>query len=574
MIYEKTKAKAITADKAKIKDIVETTIDSMATIVGATLGPGGRPVLIERDNLSPLVTKDGVTVAKHIGVDNAEANVIIESAKEICLNTAKQAGDGTTTAIVLANAITKHGLRFLHDNPKYNPQRMVTELKQAYDKVIVPWLKDNAQKIQSEDQLRSVATISANGDKEVAEAVVKAVMAAGDDGTVLVQESQDASLRVEVMDGFIVTSGLKDLGSIGPAFINDRGNQQAKMDKGLIFLYDGTLNDLKVPSMIQTAVEGTELYGMPIVIFAHGFADVVLDKCAKSTKAGYTIVPVKTPLGGYANSRTMFLFDMAAYTGGFVFDPGTIENGLTDAEGNVAGFGNFEEAKINLYEGLVTANVDAEAIENRVAELKVIAETSNNDRDKMHIKAAIGKLTGGVSTIWVGGGSELEAREKAHRVEDAVEAVRSAISEGIIPGGCAVHLILSDMLMRHKDAKPSWTILAQALKGPFELLLSNCGEDIDSVWNSIKNQVVGRDVPPSLVFDANEHKLVNPMEAGIIEPAKVCRVALGNAMSVASLLITLGGIVVVPRNAGLETQLELGKQAFRDMFHGDGVGQE
>lgn len=572
MLYQKSKAKNITADRAKIKKIVEEAIDSMATVVGATLGPGGRPVLIERGDLAPLVTKDGVTVAKHLGVDNAEANIIIDAAKEICLNTAKQAGDGTTTAIVLANAITKHGLKFLQDNPKYNPQRMVNELNDLYDSVIVKFLKDNARFIDSEEELVSVATISANGDRKIAKAAVEAVMAAGEDGTVLVEESQDGNIRVETMDGFIVTSGLRDLGNIGPAFINDRSNQQAKMDNGLVFLYDGTLNDLTVPAMIQTAVEGTEYFGKPIVIFAHGYADIVLDKLAKTTKAGYTVLPMKTPLGGYANSRTMFLYDMAAYTGAFVFDPATIQEGIVSDDSN--GFGAFEQAKINLYEGLITSEVDSELLENRIHELKAISASAPNEHDKMHIKASIGKLTGGVSTIWVGGGSELEAREKKHRVEDAVEAVKSAIAEGIIPGGCGVHLVLADMIANSPNFKPSWGIMVQALQAPFALLLSNCGEEFDVVWLAIKDKVCGRNTPPELIFDANKHELVDPMKAGIIEPAKVCRVSVGNALSVASLLITLGGIVVIPRDSGLETQMELSKQAFKDMFAGDGVGQE
>ena len=450
MFYEKSKAKKIITNRAELKDLVSKTLDDMATIVGSTLGPGGRPVLLEREGLSPIATKDGVTVARHLGVANAEANLIIDAAKEICLNTAKQAGDGTTTAIVLANAITKHGMKFLQDNIKYNPQRMVNELQQVYEDVIVKFLQDNAKKIKSDEELTDVATISANGDLKIARAAVEAVLAAGEDGTVLVEESQDASIRVEIMDGFIVTSGLRDLGSIGPAFINDKTNQQSKMDNGIVFLYDGTINDLKVMATIQTALEGgSELYGMPLIIFAHGFADIVLDKCAKSTKSGYTIIPVKTPMGGYANSRTMFLSDMAAYTGGFVFDPITIENGIV-LNDESDGFGRFLRAKVNLYEGLITSEVSTDIIDARVAELKAIAEVAPSEKDKMHIKASIGKLTGGVSTIWVGGGSELEAREKKARVEDAVEAIRSAIAEGIIPGGCGVHLVLADIIANHK----------------------------------------------------------------------------------------------------------------------------
>lgn len=576
-LYEKSKAKSITSDKQTIKQIVHETIDKMATIVGATLGPGGRPVLIERDSLSPLITKDGVTVAKSLGVENAEANVIIDAAKEICLKTAKEAGDGTTTAIVLANAITKNGLNFLDANPKYNPQRMVNELQDVYSTIIVPFLKTNAIPVKDRDSLVHVATISANGDKAIAEAAVTAVMAAGEDGHVLIEEAQGNQLKVETMDGFIVTSGLKDIGAAGRLFINDRGLQQTKMDRGLVFLFDGSLNDLKVPAAIQQAIEGTELFGLPVAVFAHNFADTVIDAFAKTTKGGYTVVPVKTPMSGVANSRSSFLHDMAAYTGATVYDPGTLDQFIeTDAS---AGFGAFDSAKVGMYESVVQSVPDSDRIDARLSELKHLMDVSPSDFDKMHIKAAIGKLTGGISTIWVGGGSELEAREKRDRVEDAVEAVKSAIAEGIVPGGCAVQLVLSNIISTHPNKKPSWDIMAQSLSEPFNLLLTNCGENVEEVWPTLGEHIrmsSAGNMMPTNVFDANQHVIVNALEVGIIEPAKVCRVTIGNALSVASLLTTLGGIVVSPRNASLEQQLELSKGAFKEMMSASTghVGQE
>lgn len=574
MIYERSKAKKIIVKKEVVKELVYNTINDMATIVGATLGPGGKPVLIERDSLSPLITKDGVTVAKSLGVDNAEANIIIDAAKEICLKTAKEAGDGTTTAIVLANAITKHGLNFLDSNPKYNPQRVINELNVLYSTVITPYLKANAIKAKGREDLVHVATISANGDKAIAEAAVTAVLAAGEDGHVLIEEAQGNQLKVETMDGFIVTSGLKDIGAVGRIFINDRGNQQVKMDRGLVFLYDGSINDLKVPGAIQQAVEGTELYGLPIMVFAHGFADVVIDAFAKTTKGGYTVVPVKTPMTGVANSRSSFLLDMSAYTGATVYDPGTIDTFInTDSS---SGFGAFDNAKVGMYESVVQSVPDSERIDSRLAELKHLMDVAPSDFDKMHIKAAIGKLTGGISTIWVGGGSELEAREKRDRVEDAVEAVKSAIAEGIVPGGCAVQLVLAYLINKHPDKKPSWSIMSTALTEPFDLLLNNCGENTQDIWPLIEAEYINQKGLPTKVFDANQHIVVDPMTAGIIEPAKVARVTIGNALSVASLLTTLGGIVVAPRNAGLEQQMELSKGAFREMMSSatGHVGQE
>lgn len=574
MLYERMSPKDVTTDKNKIKNIVQSALSEMAAVVGSTLGPGGRTVLIERPNLAPLATKDGVTVAKAIGMANAEKSVIVEAAKEICLRTAKEAGDGTTTAIVLANALVQNASEFLAANAKYNPQRMINDLNSLYETVIVPFLKTHAKPVESEEELIKVATISANGSREIAEACVKAYLAAGNDGQILIEEADDADIRVETMEGCIATSGLKDLGSIGIAFINDKGNQQAKMDEGLVFLFDGSINDLKVPAAIQQAVEGTNFYGKPILVFAHGFADNVLDKFAKTTKGGYTVIPVKTPMGGVANSRAMFLHDMAAYTGATVVDPASIDAWIQ--ENLIETFGQFVEARVNFYETFIMNNPDADKLEARIEELKSIANIAPNDRERMFAKAAISKLTGGISTIWVGGGSELEAREKKARVEDAVEAIRSAGAEGIIPGGQGVQLVLADLMKRHPDRRPSWVIMEQSLMEPFKLLLSNCGEDFTDIWNAMAEHVTNRDAPPVRIFDANTHKIVEPMAQGIIEPAKVARVSIANALSVASILSTLGGFVVSPRDAQLDQQLALSKSAFREMMSDTTghVGQE
>ena len=574
-LYEKMKVKEITTDKAIIKKIVQQAMNNMAAIVGSTLGPGGRTVLLERDNLAPLATKDGVTVAKSLGMANAEASVVVEAAKEICLRTAKEAGDGTTTAIVLANALVQGASNFLENDPKYNPQRLINELNSLYETVIVPFLKQHAKPAKTRYELVNVATISANGDTLIANAAVDAIMAAGEDGQVLIEEADDASIKVETIEGCIATTGLKDLGAIGLAFINDRANQQAKMDQGLTFLFDGTLNDLKVPSAIQVAVENTNLYGKPIIVFAHSFSDVVLDRLAKTTKGGYSVIPIKTPMGGVAGSRSMFLHDLAAYTSAKVLDAASIDEAIKE-ETLVSAFGTFTTAKINLYETFITADSNPEMLEARIAELKSIAAIAPNDRERMFAKAAISKLTGGVSTIWVGGGSELEAREKKARVEDAVEAVRSAIAEGIIPGGCGVHLVLSDIIGRTQNRPASWNVMSEALLQPFKTLLSNCGEDFTDVWNALQEYVVNKDAPPTHIFDANTHKVVEPETVGIIEPAKVCRVSIGNALSVATILSTCGGFVVSPRDVSLETQLALSKSAFREMMSEStgSVGQE
>ena len=379
MLYQKSKAKDILADKIKLAKVVSETLEIMSNSVGSTLGPGGNAVLIERDGMPPLATKDGVTVAKSIGLDNAYNNIIVEAAKEICVNTAKDAGDGTTTAIVLANAIVKYGQDFVHKNIKYNPQRIVRDLEDMYEDVVVPYIKSKAQAIDSEDKLKNVATISANGDKRIANVVVEAVLAAGDDGKVLIEEAQGDQMRVETIDGYVVTSGLKDLGQLGPMFINDKTNQQVKMDNGYVFLYNGSINDLKVTAYIQDAIEGTEMYGSPLIIMAHDFADSVMDKLALNIKGGITLCPVKTPRSGLPNSRSIFLEDMAAYTGGKVVDPSSLD------EMDEECFGKFTFAKCNLYETFITSISDSNDIENRLVELKAIEDSCFSDADRMLI---------------------------------------------------------------------------------------------------------------------------------------------------------------------------------------------
>jgi chaperonin GroEL len=565
MLYQKTTAKKIIADKVEINRIVNETIHSMANIVGATLGTAGRSILIERDGMSPLISKDGVTVARALGVDRAEDNIVIEAAKEICINTAKEAGDGTTTAIVLASAIVKYGQEFISSHPKCNPQRVVSELQELYREVIVKYLSKYAVKAENEKQLCDVARISANGDDEIAKAAVEAVLAAGDDGKVLIEESQDGGMRVEKIDGYIVTSGLKDLGNIGPVFINDRGNQQVKVDQGLIFLYDGSMHDLNVPGAIQQILEAQGYAGTPFIVFAHDFSDLVLDRFAKTNKGGVTAVPIKTPFGGFSNSRSTFLYDMAAYTSGKVLDPANAPS-IGDMKVEEV-FGNFSDARVTMYETFISNDVNTEAVEIRINELKSLVKAALNEHDKMHLRTMISKLTCGVSTIWVGGSSELEIREKKARVEDAVEAVRSAIAEGIIPGGAIVPLVLANLIDNKKKKKESWSIMSKALREPFRLLMLNCGEDPDDIYDNQLKKYVEKTVRlPKRVFDSNMHEVVNPFKAGIIEPAKVCRVCVSNALSVAGLLITLGGIVVVPRDAQLEQQLTMADNAFKSMM--------
>lgn len=562
MLYVKSKSKDMIDNADDIESIVTTTLSRMATIVSRTLGPGGRPVLIEREGMPPLVTKDGVTVVKALGLPSASHNMVLDTCKEISLNTARDAGDGTTTAIVLADALVKAGKQFMKENPKYNPQKFVNELKDCYNRVILPYLNEVAVPVKDED-LNKVAMISANGDEEIADVVVKAVLAAGDDGTVLIQEDQGGGMRVETIDGYIVTSGLRDIGAIGSSFINDRAGQRVRMDEGLVVLFDGTVNDLVLPAAIQSAIENDPCYfGKPIIVMAHGFADPVIEKFLATSKGGVTVLPVIVPKSSLANSRTMFLFDMAAYTSATVMNPATA--GAFES----SNFGTFKSAKVNTYETFMQCESDSELLDNRVNELKAILRDAHSEHDKAHLRASIGKLTGGISTVWVGGMTDAEVRERRDRVQDAVEAVRSAVAEGIVAGGGGTHLgIVQTILSVEQHGPKSWKVMTEALVAPFKLLMTNCGEE-ENIEKALFKIVSSMDnlKKPTLIFDASEHRYVNPYENGVVEPAKVHRVAIGNAISVASLLTTLGGVVVSPRDYNLETQLEVSRAAFKDMI--------
>jgi chaperonin GroEL len=552
MIFVKSKTKEMYDNDQDIERIVTETITRATKIVASSCGPGGKVTLLERAEQAPIASKDGITILKHLGFSSASHNSVLDMLKETSANCAAVAGDGTTSALILAEAIYRYGKIFVNNNPKYNPQRFMRELKSCYENEIVSFLTQISVPVKTKDDMRNVALISSNGDIEIADAVVESIIAAGEDGHVLIQEDQNANFRVETIDGYVVTSGLKDMSAIGSAFINDRAGQQVKMDAGLTVMFDGSLNDLVLLGRIQDAMEtNPELFGKPIIIFAYQFSDPVIEKCLKTSRSGVTVLPVKVPRSGLPNSGQIFLQDMAAYTDGSVLDP------MSAPTFEAQHFGTFTTAKANTYETFIQAEGDTEKIDARVEELKAIMESSKSEHDKSHLRAHIGKLTGGISTIYVGGLTDSEIRERKDRVQDAVEAVRSAIAEGIVCGGGVTHKMLVDFLTTNPNRKPSWIVMEQALAMPFFYIMSNCGEGdlINEVWPQLSNQTV---------FDADTHTMVNPWEQGIIEGSRVHKSSIGNALSIASLLVTLGGIVVAPRDSNMEAQIEMSRMAFKD----------
>ncbi len=472
----------------------------------------------------------------------------------------------TTSAIVLADKFIENGIEYIENNKQENPQAVARELSWVYENKIIEIINKYSKPMKTKEEMNDVALISSNGDETVSGVVVDAVMSAGDDGHVVILEELGGKTRCEYIDGYIVTSALKNLGSLGTMFINDKAGQQCKIDNGFVLLYNGEINDHAVIKKLETLINSYPVLSQsPFVIMAHNFSDSIMEVFAKIFKSGTAMLPIKTPQYATTTSRTLFLQDMAAYTNGQMVDPGPDPFDIDQ-------LGSFREVRANLYECVVYADGEDEderqtRIKERIQELNAIHDAAPSEFDKAIIKGAISRIGGGVSTIFVGGFTELEIRERKARVEDAVEAVRSAISEGIVPGGATMYLAIKKHLEKDPNRKPCWDILTKSLDFPIYKILDNGGisgfeKIIDELINSIEETSISK------IFDVSVRNMVDAKESKIIEPSKVIRVVLGNAISVASMFITLGGVVVIPRDLTTERQLDMQKDVMKSLMSG------
>jgi chaperonin GroEL len=531
--------------------------------VAATLGPGGRPILLEVENRPPLSTKDGVTVARHFQGSGDLEDVVARSAIEICERTVRDAGDGTTTAIVLGAALVEEGQKFLEANPGYSPQLLSRELKNIYNLRIRPAILEKSVSIrdlakeEAKKAIEHVALISANGDTEIAQAVAEAVEGVGEDGICIAEEGAGAECRVSFEKGFSFNSGLTDLGgSAGPSFVNRNDLGDCMVEGAYVCLYDGEINDIGtiVPLMQRVGSEldsaGRSIKA-PLIVFSHRFSDQVLKMMAQNFRRGtLTVVPVITPRNGQANGRSEFLHDVAAYTGGFVFDP----QGSPLTESQLPQLGFCETMKLGRSEGVIIGESELERVEGRIADLKKQMQGAS-EFDCDLIRYRIGRLTGGVSTIFAGGKTQLEAKERHARVTDAICAVRSALMMGVVPGGGSTLALIAnhlekDIYFASKNKSP-FTIFVNALKQPFVRILENAGiGEVKSLLEQIGPPV--NDTDNFYVYDALKRELVEWWVGGIMDPTRVTLSALENALSVAQLLMTLGGAIVLERTENVE----------------------
>lgn len=548
--------KIFISDKETLQKIVLRTLRKASDIVSSTLGPGGRNCLLESDypGIGNANTKDGVTVLKSLGAIDPYEHLILEQMRDSAQRTATEAGDGTTTATLLTYNIVSNLFDFCEKNPKYSPQKAARRISKITEEVLVPYIESRAIKatVENERLLHAVAQISANGDEDMATAVIDAFKAIGygDSSHVTIKQlSGKKAYKVERIDGFPIPIGYEEsIGKLHTAFINDQANQRCTLEKPLFLLYDGNVNDLVMfMSLIEGlgrkyVEEGNSDY-KNLVIFANGFSENVLTHLAFNFSNPNTlnIVPMVAPLSPYPNSQTHFLHDLGAFTGAKVF-------GLKDQVNNATlidlggGMENFEAYR---FRSTVVGNPDATNVELRASDIKTMIQSAESQAEKILFTERLGKITNGIAKLTIYGGSNGELKEAHDRCEDAVCAVRSAITYGAVPGGCRLAIDMSIKLMEElKEGDPACDVLVKSLLSLPHKLLDNAGYNQEEIAEILATLVSDT----SLVYDVENQKFGDAEELNLFDATKAVSESLSNAVSIASVLGTCGGLVCHPRD--------------------------
>ena len=509
-------------------------MEEIASIVKRTLGPGGLPIIIERSGqaqdgspLGPRITKDGVSVANECFSEDPEKDLIIQAVKSICKKTNRVAGDGTTTAIVLGEAILKSTLQYLENNPCRNPQIVREEVEAAAKEVILK-LEECAVPLNNMDLIKQVATISANGDEEIGDILCKAFKEVGAEGVVTVDEGHTNKLSLDVVEGYQFQRGAESRDN----FFNNKDLTKFEANNAAVLIYDGDLNNYTdiMPALhaISTKNEQGAMVSMPpVVIVANNFSNEVIQFLKiQKMEGGLQFCPVKGP--NVTHVRSAHYDDMAVLFGGYKFGNGNRAlSSFQEDDHGLVGKVVIDKYSTTFYDG---QGADEDVL-MRVEQLQGQKEMAESPYDKQIVSDRLAALTGGIAKIGVGGATEFEIKEKYDRIEDALNASRAAIEKGIVAGGGATLYRISDEL--------SNPILRMALKAPFLQILENIGEEPhEMVVNSLK-------VNKNSVFDArNKCIKLDAVESGIIDPVKVTIAGFENAVSISSLLSTAGGGII------------------------------
>jgi chaperonin GroEL len=566
-------AKKIVTDRQKLDIIVQGTMNIIATAVGSTLGPGGRQVLIEQQELGlpNLVTKDGVTVFKSLGFKDPIQHVIMEAARDAATRTANDAGDGTTTATILADAIVRGIAGYCAKHPHVSPQKAIRTLKKAFAGLVEPEIKKVSMKA-SRKLLHNVAVVSANGDEPLADAVLECFDIVGDDGNVTLAELPGPSgYVVEKIEGYPIPKGYDEsCEKFYPNFINDRANQRVYVEKPRFILYHGIVSDLMtiagIGEMVWSAWQN-DADSANVVLVATGFSESVLGHLAASfpDRTSLNIVPLKVPLSPIPNGQKQFLEDLSAVTGAVIFDPlnqplpAPTAQRKTDAnpEGwdlDCLGSG-VEYFEMHRTRSTVVGHCDDELIIQRADELRTQSENAESILDRAILEERIGKLTGGIAKLVVRAPSSGEIREGKDRAEDAVRAVQGAVKHGCLPAGGWALLRLASLIRKNMDSEGVNAILADALEEPFYKLLDNVGLTSDEqkeVYGKVMESAAMHTPRAATVFNALTGEYVEAVKAGLLDSTPAVLEAIRNSLSIAALLGTLGACVTFYRDTELE----------------------
>lgn len=524
----------------EIREVAKQAITEVSGVVKQTLGPGGRVILIARQGqtlegtpLGPKITKDGVSVADECFSPDPKKDVFMQAIKGICRKTVNDAGDGTTTAMVLGEAIYKETLKIL-TNTSLNPQ-LVRESVEAACLEVVQKLKEVAIPVKNMEMIRQVATISANGDDRIGTIISKAFEHVGAEGVVTIDEGHTSTVTLEVVDGYQFNRGIEGR----TAFFNNKDNTLFEAEGCAVLIFDGKLynhNDL-IPALKILA--GMEQDGKPtkklppVIVIANEFSNEVLQfLLIQKTEAGLQFCPVQGPHTTHV--RTEYYNDLAYYTGGTRLGNGARGLGAIK-EDDIGYVGRVVSTKYKttLYDG----HGAEDEILIRVEQLRKAKETAESPYDAQVINDRVAALTNGIAKIGVGGNTELEIKEKYDRIEDALNAARAAIQEGVVPGGGCTLLRISKGIT---STEVGHQILKVALLSPFFQILDNIGMGGTTAQCTADEILVGKNT----VYDARHKKIVDALDSGVIDPVKVTRVALENAVSIAGLLSTAGGAII------------------------------
>lgn len=511
------------------RDLLKRGVDELANAVKVTLGPKGRNVVIEKKFGAPQITKDGVTVAKEIELSDSYANMGAQLVKEVASKTGDDAGDGTTTATVLAQSLIGVGIKNVTAGA--NPMELKSGIDKAVKKVVES-IKAQAKKIGDDNQkIEQIARISANNDEEIGRLIAEAMEKVGREGVITVEEAKGTETTVEVVEGMQF-----DRGYISPYFVTNTEKMEAELENPYILIHDKKVSVMKdiLPVLEQTAQSGRPLLIIAEDVDGEALATLVVNRLRGSLK----VAAVKAP--GFGDRRKEILQDIAVLTGGTVISE---ETGLKLENATMEMLGSAEKVTIDKENTTVVNGAgDKDAIQARAAQIKAQIANTTSDYDREKLQERLAKIAGGVAVLYVGAASEIEMKEKKDRVDDALSATRAAVEEGIVPGGGVAYIraiaVLEGLKGETDDETTGIEIVKRAIEEPLRQIVYNAGKEGAVVVQRVRE---GKD---DFGYNARTDEYQNFFASGVIDPAKVTRIALENAASIAGMFLTTECVLV------------------------------